>query len=324
MSKGDEKPSKKTRSEFFISSEPNKSQNEHFLQAKIDTQTGNRVVQCVMDEERCKIVGNHICMLWLEQKMCDVVFKCCDGIVKAHKVVLSAYSERVLENFKKFSDQEIINVDLHEYNVNAVILFLNILYVDGDRQIEDEYIAPLLELSQLLDMPPVREACKKFLRCNHPENAIFHYVLADHYNMFEIRDPIYNYILQNFLEVCETKHFLWLHPERLMLLLSDDRLHVSSELDVFCAMAYWIDYNRKERMPLAPKMLRNCVRLMHISPECLVCKVEKVSWLFDNPECWAILNEAIRCHALYKNNEELANTPMPQLHCDNCPHTICN
>ena len=33
---------------------------------------------------------------------------------------------------------------------------------------------------------------------------------------------------------------------------------------------------------------------MCISPEYLVDKVEKVTWLFDNADCYALLNEALR------------------------------
>lgn len=110
-----------------------------------------------------------------------------------------------------------------------------------------------------------------------------------------------------------------LHPDRLMSLLSDDRLVVCDEITVcisivkmnegtvnllidynpisskvFYAALYWMEADRDRRKSLAATLLRYGVRLMCISPEYLVDKVEKVTWLFENPECYALLNEALR------------------------------
>ena len=49
-------------------------------------------------------MGDHLHRLWMDQKMCDLVLRCSDGEIKAHKVVLSAYSSYVLENFSKVND----------------------------------------------------------------------------------------------------------------------------------------------------------------------------------------------------------------------------
>ena len=91
-----------------------------------------------------------------------------------------------------------------------------------------------------------------------------------------------------------TKHFVYLPAERLYRILSDDNLNVQSEMEVFCALLQWLDFDREDRMCMAPKLLQCCVRLQYIPPEQLITKVEPVDWLFENPDCEFLVNEAIR------------------------------
>jgi len=95
-------------------------------------------------------------------------------------------------------------------------------------------------------------------------------------------------------QVSGTKHFVYLPAERLYRILSDDNLNVTSEMEVFCALLQWLDFDREDRMCMAPKLLQCCVRLQFIPPEQLITKVEPVDWLFENPDCEFLVNEAIR------------------------------
>ena len=93
----------------------------------------------------------------------------------------------------------------------------------------------------------------------------------------------------------QTAEFLCLPGDRLCQLLSEDALVVNSEMDVFCALVNWIDYDRDSRLCQAAQLLQDGVRLHFISPECIVTKVETVDWLFDSvPECQVVTNEAMR------------------------------
>jgi len=96
------------------------------------------------------------------------------------------------------------------------------------------------------------------------------------------------------MQVSATKHFVYLPAERLYRILSDDNLNVTSEMEVFCALLQWLDFDREDRMCMAPKLLQCCVRLQFIPPEQLITKVEPVDWLFENPDCEFLVNEAIR------------------------------
>jgi len=109
-------------------------------------------------------------------------------------------------------------------------------------------------------------------------------------------------VADRFLDVSQTSEFTFLPPDRICQLLSDDMLIVNSELDVFCALVRWLDYDRDGRLCQAAHLLQDAVRLHCISPECIVSKVETVDWLFDAvPECQVVTNEAMRSISFVSN-----------------------
>jgi len=98
-----------------------------------------------------------------------------------------------------------------------------------------------------------------------------------------------------FTEISQSGEFLFLPADRISQLLCDDALVVDSEVDVFCALIRWLDYDRANRLCHAANLLQQAVRLHCISPECIVTTVESVDWLFDSvPECQVVTNEAMR------------------------------
>ena len=124
------------------------------------------------------------------------------------------------------------------------------------------------------------------------DNAIIFYSIAENYKLDDMRENTYAFIMTRFVEVSNTKHFNYLPYERLVKLLSDDRLNVQGELDVFYAALRWVDHNRAERICCMPKLLREVIRCHFITPESLVRNVEPL--MADFPECAAAVNDAIR------------------------------
>ena len=92
---------------------------------------------------------------------------------------------------------------------------------------------------------------------------------------------------------------MYLPFERLICILNSDCVNIPNEIEVFCAVVSWIDFDRGQRICYAPRLLQCGVRMHCISPEQLICKVETVEWLFDIPECEYLLNEAIRWVLIY-------------------------
>ncbi|ESO03579.1 hypothetical protein HELRODRAFT_173283 [Helobdella robusta] len=254
----------------------------------------------------CQRIGEFIVNLWQDQRMCDVIMRCQDGTIKAHKSVLAAYSPFCCENFSKFPNESAINIDLCEFPVETVKMLLEYLYLRKNYEMCASNVANVIRAGGELGLMEVVENGIDFL-CNVTvQNALYHYAIADHCCLEKTREKIFCFILDNFREISRTRHFLWLHPEVLLRILSDDQLRVSSEIEVFYALVTWIDCDRCKRMPLAPTLLLCGLRLMEIPPEELISKVEKVEWLFESEECGVILNEAIRCHALRLSNSTMA------------------
>ena len=237
--------------------------------------------------------------------MCDVIIRCSDGVIKAHKAVLSVYSPFCLENFGKFPNESAINIDLCEFPCEVIKMLMEYIYLRRDYEMTPTNVANMVKAGGELGLTEVVESGIDFLCEVNVNNALYHYAIADHCCLEKTREKIFCYILDNFREISRTQHFLWLHPEVLLRILSDDHLKVQSELDVFYALVEWIDCDRCKRMPLAPTLLLCGLRLMEIPPEELISKVEKIDWLFESEECGVILNEAIRCHALRLSNSNM-------------------
>jgi len=122
--------------------------------------------------------------------------------------------------------------------------------------------------------------------------VIIFYSVAENYNLTEMRDNVICFIRSRFIEISNTRHFNFLPYERLAFILSDDRLNVATELEVFYAAMRWVNFNREERVCLLSKILRDIVRLHFISPESLVRNVEPL--MLDLPDCAAAVGEVLR------------------------------
>lgn len=224
-------------------------------------------------EGNCQRIGEFMVHLWQDQRMCDVVIRCSDGVVKAHKAVLSAYSPFCYENFSKFPNESAVNIDLCEFPLGSIRMLLDFLYLRKQYEMNASNVANMLKAGGELGLMEVVESGIDFLCDVNAQNALYHYAIADHCCLEKTREKIFFFILDNFREVSKTRHFMWLHPEVLLRLLSDDQLKVVDELEVFYSLVSWIDCDRCKRLPLAPTLLMCGLRLMEIAPEDLISKV---------------------------------------------------
>ena len=180
-----------------------------------------------------------------------------------------------------------------DFSCETVASVLIFVYT-RELEITNKSVGPLIKCADELGICEIVHMCCEYLKCVCVDNAIYFYSIAENYNLADIRDGIYQFILDHFLDVAQTKHFQYVPVERLYKFLSDDGLNVTSEVDVFYVVACWIDFCREERLQLAAQLLQCAVRLQCISPEDLVTKIEPVEWIFENPECQAMLSDAIK------------------------------
>lgn len=207
---------------------------------------------------------------------------------QAHKLALGAHSDFLAGKFNEYPCGEVVVVDMCEFSISTIMDLLRYVYTT-ELTITPTSIGPLLRSSEELGLTAVYEMCLDFLNDIKVDNAIYLYSIAESYNLTEFHAKTIRFIADNFVDVTNTEHFVLVPFSCLIELLSDDRLNVSSELDVFSAVVRWLDYDRDQRIPCAPELLGKAVRLQFMSPECLVKNVESVEWLFENPLCQAIL-----------------------------------
>ena len=177
-------------------------------------------------EGNCQKIGEFMVHLWQDQRMCDVVIRCSDGVIKAHKAVLSAYSPFCYENFSKFPNESAVNIDLCEFPLASVRMLLEYLYLRKEYDMNASNVANMLKAGGELGLMEVVESGIDFLCDVDVQNALYHYAIADHCCLEKTREKIFCYVLENFKDVSKTRHFMWLHPEVLLRLLSDDQLKV--------------------------------------------------------------------------------------------------
>lgn len=177
---------------------------------------------------------------------------------------------------------------MSEFDISTIMDLLRYVYTT-ELSISPSSIGPLLRASDELGITAVYEVCIDYLNDIKVDNAIYLYSIAESYGLTDIRDKSVRFIADNFVKVTSTEHFVLVPFACIMELLSDDRLCIASELDVFTAVVRWIDSDRVERLSCAPELIGRAVRLQFVSPECLVKNVETVEWLFENPLCQAIL-----------------------------------
>lgn len=62
------------------------------------------------------VIGNGLYNLWMQQGLCDVVFKSRDGSIKSHKVVLASHSPLLAKMFAKSHKEEVVTINLCSYS----------------------------------------------------------------------------------------------------------------------------------------------------------------------------------------------------------------
>jgi hypothetical protein len=65
--------------------------------------------------------------MWKQGVLCDVTIACSDLEVKAHKVVLAAYSDPLAERFQDFSPSTEISLDFTDFDSKVFIDFIDLL-----------------------------------------------------------------------------------------------------------------------------------------------------------------------------------------------------
>ena len=100
------------------------------------------------------------------------------------------------------------------------------------------------------------------------------------------------FIYQNFIEVMHTDEYLLLSEERILQLLKSDKLQVTSELQVLEAVCLWLQWDLKNRSPVACNLLQH-VKLALLDFHHLENVVLQFEFVKTCPKCQLLISKAI-------------------------------
>jgi hypothetical protein len=252
-----------------------------------------------------KMVLDYMNQLFREQKLCDILIPVKHGELRAHKIALGAYSDSLAEKFASFPPEEVMCLDLTDFEYNVVHNLLHFLYTT-EIELTYDNAGLLYHCATELGISVLVQICLNFMRSFTVEGVLLQYEHAITYGLEDIRVAALAFIRDHFEEICTSPSFLLLGLDKLVIILYDDNI-CTTELAVFQAIVKWVSYDIPGRLSLAPTLLR-CVRFQMISPEELVTKVESVSFIFEPRECHEILYDAMKYHAVKLSGSPLVKS----------------
>ncbi|XP_078612132.1 kelch-like protein 24 [Branchiostoma floridae x Branchiostoma japonicum] len=223
---------------------------------------------------------------------CDVSL-CVDGIeFPCHRAVLASFSPY----FKAMFSNELAESHQEKVTINGVEapmieLLLGYAYT-SEIVITKMNVQSLLAAANLLEVLPVRDACCAFMEKHMDEsNCLGIHCFAEAHACSELQEKAKSYVLTSFPEVCQQEEFLALSQGKVVEFISDDKLNVEKEEDVFDAVVRWLNADTGSRRHDFHKVLEQ-VRLPLLSPYHLLDCVDSHSVIQQSPPCRRLLEEA--------------------------------
>ncbi|XP_053169101.1 kelch-like protein 35 isoform X2 [Hemicordylus capensis] len=215
-----------------------------------------------------------------------------------HRATLSAnsiYFRAMFAGGQRGGPQGMVN--LQEISASTLSLVLDYMY-GGRIVIQEDNVEGILELSSLLQIPKLRDACVVFLEGQlHPCNCLGIMRCANAFSIASLAEKSKEFVLGAFVEVSHHEEFLELEAAELAEWLLSERLAVPKEEVVFEAVMRWVHHNVEARRRDL-KALLGCVRLPLLDPAYFLEKVEMEELIQDSKECLPLLQETRKYYIL--------------------------
>ncbi len=183
-----------------------------------------------------------------EGQLCDVTFRIGTETFSAHRVVVSSVSPYLRAMFTcgmKESSQD--EVELRDIEPQAMTSLINYAYT-GEVLVTVDNVQDLLPAAGILQLKDLKEACCAFLS-EHMEtsNCLGIKQFADLHSCPDLLKKANRFIVRKFMDITAHEEFLQLPKSVLKEILSNDHLHVDSELHVYRAFIAWVNYDLEAR-----------------------------------------------------------------------------
>ena len=227
--------------------------------------------------------------LWKKESFVDVKFQTADVEVFAHRVILGAHSPVLLEMLQKQSCNHMVSLDLYDVSSTDCKDVLKFLYT-SDINLTDENINGVLRSSIRMNIETLRKICSDYLSQYSVENALSYHAVCINNNLLLLAAKIWQYICENFEELSNQDEFMQQSLDDIIIILSEDRLNVSSEMVVVNSAIMWLRKNSHKILNV--NEIWDCIRFPLIQPEQLL-QLENYQYMSNNPEIQSKIYNAI-------------------------------
>lgn len=143
------------------------------------------------------------------------------------------------------ANQDVVTIQ----GVNGDILqaLISFCYT-GKININKRNVDELLAAATSMEFMQIEKLCEKFyLRSLWHKTALGLWLLAEQYNLVELKAAAEAIIMKHFQILAHGKEFRELKVDTLKWLLQNDRIYVYSEEEVFNAVVRWIEFDEEQR-----------------------------------------------------------------------------
>ena len=225
--------------------------------------------------------------------LCDVVLVIKDREFPAHKSVLAASSEYFLALF---------TTTMIEKNCSSVQLdlcpdiiqdLLDYMYT-GMVSLNASNVKELIMTADYLLIADLKHKAVEYLHSLiSKSNCVLMYVFAEQCNCAELKLAARKVIRDHFALVSSTDEFLDLEFELLMDLVSDEKIVVAREEEVYEAVLRWVKYDQETRQVYFEKLFRE-VHLFSMPKEYILDHIKTEPLVNRNAECMEFLVEGLK------------------------------
>lgn len=232
------------------------------------------------------------------EQLCDVVLEVEGERIPAHRVVLaslSSYFRAMFTGEMAESKKRVITIN----GVDAESLRTLIEYAyTATIKISEENVQSILPAAGVLQFEEVKRACSEFLRRQlDTDNCLGIKVFAELHGCPELQSAATVYSNHYFTQVCRKEEYLRLSFEDVKAFLSNERLNVGSEFEVYEGAVLWLLHKEEERRKYVHEIL-DLVRLPLLDTEQLLTAVGQNPLVLSDSRCVKMLVDAMQCQVL--------------------------
>ncbi|XP_052673669.1 kelch-like protein 2 [Crassostrea angulata] len=239
-------------------------------------------------------IGQYLNEIYNREQICDISFKLGSIIYPVHKVVLASQSplfEKMFDS-KDFTQPPIRPRQIRVTGVSEGSLktFLNCIYSGDINIIKPNCLHEVIDLSRMFEVQQITQMClQKISSLGHHDMLKLLQKMRRRKDV-QLCDILMDAIAKNFMEIRNSSSFCGLDVDTVCMILSNDRLNVSSEMDIFESAVSWL-HHPEDRLKNLERVM-DIVRFSHLSSQQLMECFVKCPALKQSPYCVGLITMA--------------------------------